>query len=300
MSPPVFPFIVGCPRSGTTLVRHMLDAHPEVAVPPESHFVPRLAARFTTEPFTVGAYLSELVTCGWIELSGLDLRELRDRLEAAAARNLAGAVRATYELYAGRFGKRLYADKTPKYVLNLDLVTGLFPEARFLHVVRDGRAVALSLLEQGWGPSDLLTAAYYWRRHVAAGLAFERAHPSRCLRVSYEELISDPRCVLKELCGFLGISYSEDMLGYMRTTRPGRVGTRSSHLSRGPGLTRDWSTQMSAAELGAFELVAGASLRALGYERRAADRPPPARIRGGLTAARLTLTALRRPRGGSP
>src|SRR4051794_27962840 len=132
---PIFPFVVGCSRSGTTLLRALLDAHPLLAVPPESHFAvaPRLR-RLGRDP--------------WFRLWGIEPPDLRGL-------DVADAVRAVFAAYAAAQGKPRYADKTPHYVSHLPLLAERFPEARFVHVVRDGRDVALSLLEVPWGPDDV-------------------------------------------------------------------------------------------------------------------------------------------------
>src|SRR4051812_8879868 len=119
----IFPFVVGCSRSGTTLVRAMLDAHPLVAVPPESHFA--LAP-------DVRGLRRALSRERWFALWEIEAPDLRGL-------DVADAVRALFAAYAERQGKPRYADKTPHYVSHLPLFAERFPEARFVHVIRDGR-----------------------------------------------------------------------------------------------------------------------------------------------------------------
>ena len=133
----------------------MLDSHPELAVPPESHFAladsPRSLRRaLRREP--------------WFALWEIEAPDV-DRLGCA------DAVRALFAAYAATRGKPRYADKTPHYVSHLPRLAARFPEARFVHVVRDGRDVALSLLEVPWGPDAIEDAALHWRRRVLEGRA---------------------------------------------------------------------------------------------------------------------------------
>ena len=241
---PIFPFVVGCSRSGTTLLRALLDAHPLLAVPPESHFavLPRL--RLRRDP--------------WFRLWEIDPPDLRGL-------GVADAVRAVFAAYAAAHGKPRYADKTPHYVSHLPLLADRFPEARFVHVVRDGRDVALSLLEVPWGPDDLEGAALHWRRRVLEGRAAGLG-PARYRELRYEALVADPERELRGLAAWLELSYDPAMLDPAR--RPVAMPYPEHHhrlaLAPTPGL-RDWRREMSAADAARFQAVAGDALAELGY-----------------------------------
>jgi len=241
---PIFPFVVGCSRSGTTLLRALLDAHPLLAVPPESHFavLPRL--RLRRDP--------------WFRLWDIDPPDLRGL-------GVADAVRAVFAAYAAAHGKPRYADKTPHYVSHLPLLADRFPEARFVHVVRDGRDVALSLLEVPWGPDDLEGAALHWRRRVLEGRAAGLG-PARYRELRYEALVADPERELRGLAAWLELPYDPAMLDPAR--RPVAMPYPEHHhrvaLAPTPGL-RDWRREMSAADAARFQAVAGDALAELGY-----------------------------------
>ena len=146
--------VLGVRRSGTTLLRSMLDSHPQVAVPPETYFVTRLAAKASTyEPWDIDGldrFMSDLTGTGGFRRMELDARDLMAHLRSRDPGGYSAAIRATFELYAARQSKTRYADKTPAYVLSIPLLASLFPEARFIHIVRDGRDVALSFVDGGW------------------------------------------------------------------------------------------------------------------------------------------------------
>ena len=142
---PPAPFVVGLTRSGTTLLRMMLDAHRELTIPPETHFVPDLikAARGDGGVDAMLAALTGNRTWGDF---GIDDAEMRRRLEAAPPGDAAAAVRAFFDAYAERQGKPRWGDKTPAYMLSVQRIGRTLPESRFIHLIRDGRDVALSQL----------------------------------------------------------------------------------------------------------------------------------------------------------
>jgi hypothetical protein len=118
-------------------------------------------------------------------------------------------VRAFYELYAQRFGKPRWGDKTPRYSLILASIESLLPEARFIHVIRDGRDVALSLRETWFAPAhDMPTLAQYWKTQVehARKLGARRHY---YLEVRYEALVHQTRETLKQICCFIDLPFEE-------------------------------------------------------------------------------------------
>src|SRR5918992_1143853 len=147
-----FVFVVGCERSGTTLLRAMLDSHPELAIPPESHFLTKVMRKpYNRESFLT--MLSEHRRFARWELSIEDVSEALDRSHVA---DNAAAVRALYSTYARITEKRRWGDKTPEYVRNIQGLSSFLPEARFVHLIRDGRDVTLSWLDVPLGPANVV------------------------------------------------------------------------------------------------------------------------------------------------
>jgi hypothetical protein len=283
MTPSVstFPFIVGVGRSGTTLLRTMLDAHPDIAVAHESRFVGYMArhpSRYERDGrFDIDRFVSDLLDPGSpvpsrVNAWGLAPDEIRRAVIGTDPPDLAAAIRAVYRRYAAHHGATRYADKTPGYVDSVTEVGRLFPEATFVHLVRDGRDVALSMLEVDFGGVNVPHAAWLWKRRVRAA---ERAGavlgPSRYLVVRYEELIQDPEATLHVVCAHLGLPFDGAMLRYVdapdRITRElvGQEHHRSVQLPVTAGL-RAWRTQMAPHDLAQFEHIAGDLLAELGYE----------------------------------
>ena len=274
----VFPFLVGCPRSGTTLLRAMLDAHSRLAIPGESHFIPAMARhreRYERpEGLDAGAFAGDLIADRRFRDWGLPARAVRAGLVSHNPQSLPDAFRVVYGAYAAHRGKPLYGDKTPGYARELPVLAELFPEARFVHLVRDGRDVVLSLREMDWaqhrGPLD--TLARFWRTNVElASAAGAELGPHRYHEVRYEQLIDDPEDVLRGLCRFLGLRFEGTMLSYYeQPDGTGGIPDRQHHahalLPPTKGL-RDWRTQMSPEEVAQFEGIAGETLEQAGYAR---------------------------------
>ncbi len=188
--------------------------------------------------------------------------------------SFADVIAAVFQAYADQQGKIRWGDKTPIYVLWIPLLAELFPTGRFVHVIRDGRDVALSYLSVPWGPTDIWGCAVKWRRDVGTGLRDARLlGDDRCLEIRYEELVRDTRATLSRICAHASLPFDEHMLDYHRDDASS-VGARDNraayHASATkpptPGL-RDWRTQMAPDQLMAFEAVAGDLLAELGYGR---------------------------------
>ena len=180
MHPPM-PFIVGAPRSGTTLLRFMLDSHPDIAIPPETGFLAQAALKPNAGPREFVQHLESFDT--WPDFH-LERESLLDRLSRMPTFDLSDAYRAFYAAYAARFSKPRYGDKTPIYAFHMQKIQELFPEAAFIHIIRDGRDAALSLEKQWFSPGKGMAAqAKMWSDFVGAARASAK-HVSRYLEVT--------------------------------------------------------------------------------------------------------------------
>jgi hypothetical protein len=273
---PPFPFVVGCDRSGTTLVRAILDSHPEMAVPPESYFPARLLLdrRLYERPAGVdgAAMLAAIESHPYFQSWDLPADAARDAL--AGAPDVPGAIRALYACYAAREGKARFGDKTPKFVFAIDLLAGALPEAVFVHVVRDGRDVALSRADAGWRLARIGSEAMRWRAHVEHGRARGQAlGPGRYHEIRYEDLVAGPEAAVQALCGFLALDYEPAMLRYHERARAVVAGVQHrglhENIARPPtsGL-RNWGRGMDLTDARVYTATAGRTLRAFGYPTR--------------------------------
>lgn len=278
--PPPHLFVVGCPRSGTNLLRTMLDRHPQLALAFDTHFIPRVIELVseTGDPPLTPALVDKVI--GYHRFSRLDVSEAAAREAANGASTYGQFVSALYGEYGQQRGKPLVGEKTPDYVLSLPRLHELFPWARFVHLIRDGRDVALSMLNwarDGRGPSrsalwpkqPLAVCALWWERRVRTGRRDAKALDAEYHEARYEEIVSNPREVLQGIMDFLRLPFAEEMLisGQEEMSSDVRFVPRQSRLAPTPGL-RNWRAQMKEEDAELFEAIAGGLLSELGYERR--------------------------------
>lgn len=307
--PPVI--VLGVRRSGTTLLRVMLDRSPGLAVPDESYFVPQLARRHPT-PVDPVAFVDDLRRLPSLVEWGLSPTAVRSRLRPGMTTG--AAIAAIFEAYAAVRGKPRWGDKTPLYMQYLGLLERLFPTALYVHLIRDGRDAALSFLSvpggvvtEGWGhPRDAAGFACQWATEVRAARRLgARLGPGRYAELRYESLVAAPAVELRRVCAFAGLAYDDAMLDYVGRTDSARK-AHQQRLNEPPrqGM-RDWRTELDPAERKRFEAVAGDLLDELGYEtgdrrtaraRLASYRVRTAAWRGvGAAVQRSRLWARRHP-----
>lgn len=265
-------FIVGSGRSGTSLLAAMLDAHPNLSIAPESHFLPKLIEGLPERLASSGAVDRMLQVierskwfAGW---EGFDLSALRSALEEELPIDRPDALRMIYRVYAAAAGATRFGEKTPAYVYNIPLIAGEIADARFIHIVRDGRNVALSFRDASFGADDIAHSALNWQKRVLEGHRDGAAlGDDRYIELQYESLIEKPEAELRRLCSFLDIEYSNAMLEYHRragTWSP--RGQESENLARAPQTTRDSRQQLTPSEQARLQVLAGKALRTWGYE----------------------------------
>ena len=290
-------FVLGVSRSGTTLLRVVLDRSPGIAIPDESFFIPLLARRHRGS-VDRARFLDDLRRLSTLHAWGLSPEDVGSRLRP---RMQAGeAIGAIFEAYAEKEQKPRWGDKTPVYMRHLPLLERLFPAAQYVHLLRDGRDAALSFLRMPEGtftrtwahPSTVAEFACLWRSEISAARKLgQRVGRSRYLEVRYEDLIARSEDVVRTICEFASLPYEASMLNYA-----GAVDVSAKpHQQRllqplTPGV-RDWRTQMSAEDVRAFESIAGNLLEALGYELAGARTPPSRRATLALARYRVTLGA---------
>jgi ATP-binding cassette, subfamily B, bacterial len=273
-------FVVGCPRSGTTLLQRMLDHHPQLAMANDSHFIPR-----AIEDVAIGIdppLTPERVEWvrGYHRFYRLDLPPETVSQAETTSRTYGEFVSRLYTEYGQRRGKHLAGEKTPDYVRFLPRLHALFPWVRTIHIIRDGRDVALSTLEWArenkgpgkyslWRIEPVAVCALWWRWQVSAGLRDgAELGPNHYYEVRYEDLVARPEEALRDMVAYLDLSFASQMVTYYEGKaryEPG-ISAKKAWLPPTVGL-RDWRTQMSARDVELFEALAGDLLFNLGYER---------------------------------
>lgn len=270
-------FIVGCERSGTTLLRAMLNAHPHIAIPYEAHRFSKKVVSVSS-PWThvwasheVEVSVREFLNHPKVRFWGLHEAAVMQELRAGASFRYSDILRAIYGAYAKREGKQRWGDKTPWNTFDLPELIQAFPDAQFVHIVRDGRDVYLSWSQVDWVRYDVEAAAKRWRGWVwAAYRPGERLGSKRYYQLRYEALIRRPCETLKAICQFLGEPFVENMLDYHTNEQLVPEEDRKFHqlLSRPPATSRvyRWKQEMQVAEVTRFERIAGPTLIKYGYD----------------------------------
>jgi hypothetical protein len=283
---PPAPFVVGVGRSGTTLLRLMLDAHPQLTIPPETHFVPAVIER-CREGGDAEAVLDAMTSTRQWGDHGIDPAEMLARLRSLERLDAGTALRAFYAIHAERQGKPRWGDKTPVYVESMRSIHGALPEASFVHLIRDGRDVALSRARRGFGKNvSAARAGERWRKRILAARRQAQKLPGY-LEIRYEDLVSDTEPVLRRVCERCELDFDPAMLTYhehaaermaeMARDLPGRDGDSvrpaeermAAHAmtQRPPSESRVgvWRSEMSTEDAAEFERAAGELLAELGY-----------------------------------
>lgn len=264
--------LLGVSRSGTTLLRVILDRSPGIAIPDESFFVPLLARRHGAT-VDAGRFLDDVSRIPTIRDWRLAVSDIAPRIRSGMPTG--EAISAIYEAYADAAGKPRFGDKTPMHMRHLSLLAELFPDAQYVHLIRDGRDAALSFLQMPEGtftrtwahPTTPAQFACLWRREVEDARALgRRLGASRYAEVRYESLVADPEETVREICRFASLPFEPAMLDYtgavdvsakphqQRLLRPPTTGVRS------------WREDMSPEDVASFEAVAGTLLSDLGYD----------------------------------
>ncbi|HEX2051523.1 MAG TPA: sulfotransferase [Actinomycetota bacterium] len=294
-------FVVGSARSGTTLLRLMLNAHPAISVPPESRFVVELwrGSEDVDAETTLGALSRHRLFAAW----DLPIEAVRAELGRSGTVRYADVMTAAYRAFAHLRGKPRWGDKTPRYVEHLPLLARLWPDARFVHLVRDGRDVALSYADVPFGPTRVAESAALWASRVSTGVVHGRAlGPGRYLEMRYEELVADPAAGARALCDFLAVDFDARMLDYAQRARDAvlpRAARYNPHVTEPPRTdTRSWQADMPPEHVEVFEAIAGDVLSMLGYPRRYPQPGRRARTRARLARLGVPLDVLRSTRAG--
>lgn len=271
--PPIF--VLGSQRSGTTMLRLMLNNHPNLAIPHESGFI------------TI--YFKKLPDYG--DLSDRDnARRLLDdvsqhphvkrgRLIADPNAILARPIKtyrdlvdAIFQTHAAALGKPRWGDKTPSYTPDIEIIRSIFPDSKILHLVRDGRDVILSQKSIEWMSGNLPKLVLDWQWKTTIAHKVGAVLNDDFLEIRYEDLVRHPERILRQVCHFINEPYESAMLNYSEKAKD-EVPTESLKWHRNsiqppdPSKLNKWKTQLSKSERIIFEQLAGETLDLFGYER---------------------------------
>ncbi|MFB4311924.1 sulfotransferase [Actinomadura sp. GTD37] len=282
-------FVLGCARSGTTLLRLMLHSHPRLAIPGETKFVlPAYTARCEFGDLTESKNrraLAEWITgdrSTKVKEFGLDPAELVEEIVAGPP-TLGSAIGIVFRAYAREHGKARWGDKRPSYSRHAGALLRMFPDAQFVHLVRDGRDCIASLLEMPWYDGDVHRAVSVWRETIDQGRRLaQRLGPETYYELQYERLVADPADELARLCGFLGEEFDPAMThpeGLARRTVPSRKRWHGrTHDAVTTGRIGSWAERLEPWEISLAEAAFGERLAEYGYEPSGLPKPPASHL----------------------
>ena len=298
--------IGGCPRSGTTLLRTMFHAHPELAIPRETRFVLESWMR-RTRFGDLRNPANRRRLARWIFMRkktdanrlGLDAEEAVERLVAAPP-TLGSLLAECFVMFAETHGKPRWGDKRPLYASRIAAIFDLFPSAHFIHVVRDPRACIASLRKLNWYDGSIVPSVELWERSVTAVDAIRsRLATDQLLDVRYEELVLEPETTLERVTGFVGSASDENALEQMMRyyeVKEKRSQRYHSNLERPLDASRvsGWKESLSREEIAFVEEATEPLMRRWGYERATQGVRAPAELLDELASERKKRATARR------
>ncbi|MFF0307317.1 sulfotransferase family protein [Streptosporangium sp. NPDC004379] len=298
-------FVIGCPRSGTTMLQLMLHSHPRIAVPPETRFVvPGYYRRFVFGDLREPGNRRRLAR--WIvNDKDTKFKELKldgDKLIediVAGPPTLGSAMGIAFRSYAEQYGKSRWGDKRPSYYHHVDLLLRLFPDAQFIHLIRDGRDCVASLKEMPWYTKDIFHAVVNWAEAIDYGRRHAKNLPADSYyELRYENLTADPATELAGLCEFLGEDYDPAMCEPSHVARMAipqhKVWHSNTHGEVTTARSGSWRTRLEPWEISVCETVLGERLQAFGYEPSGAPKAEKAHVEACEKAASKRRWARRR------
>lgn len=280
-------FVFGCPRSGTTMLQLMLHGHPRIAIPPETRFIERCyfgrrAFGDLRDPGNRRKLADAIVTPK--ETRFRDLHLPREEVVArvvAAGPTVGSACATVLRMYAARFGKPRWGDKRPGYHRVIPELRALFPDAVFVHLLRDGRDCVASLNRASWWARPIHHSIHAWMSATGNARRAARTLPADSLyELRYEDLVSEPDRQLAALCAFLGEDYDAAMATPKAlagvAVAPRKMRVEGTYRDVSASSVGNWRAHLDPWEIELCETVMGDRLRAYGYEPAGAARAPAA------------------------
>ncbi|MCL6582712.1 MAG: sulfotransferase [bacterium] len=265
-------FIVGTQRSGTTLLRLILNSHSSIAIPEEAaFFMPFLTRKKLLDPKPLPLSVRKnlvnyLINNYQFKKWKLDESKLLPILENSFSYHQ--VIGFLYKTFAQKYGKSICGDKSPAFIRKLNLLLEAYPKAKIIHIIRDGRDVYLSFKKKNHpAASSIAGAALEWRIKLFLISRAIKTRQGSVIEVKYEDLLQHPVSVIEKICAFLGIAFENEMLEFWKQSSE-FIDQQHSDLIFKPIQTSNinkWETLMSSAELAQYEFFAQKGLKEYGY-----------------------------------
>lgn len=265
-------FIIGAPRSGTSLLRNMLNRHPAIGLCDETYYFYYVynRRRFFGDLSDMNArqrLVERYLATNRIKRLQLDLEALSHTL-INEGDSYAAFFTALLRFYARYHGKERFGEKTPQHSLYTDTICKMFPNCKLIHIVRDPRDVVASTMRMPWAEKSITANARSWVSYTRSGSGIR--NPANYLMVKYESLINNPSSTMKEICAFIGEDYESVML-VSKTEVDDKNPPNEWWFERAKGpLSQDrierWRKELTPTQIALIEWIAGSSMRQYGYK----------------------------------
>ncbi|NNM85718.1 MAG: sulfotransferase [Phycisphaerales bacterium] len=274
-------FIVGFPRSGTTLLAVLLDRHPDIAVGPESHFfevIKQLHLPHTLTPPELDDGLARILAAPRMRDLELSVDVVRLWLQPGSSVDAASILAAILQAYRAKRGKAIIAEKTPQHLLELDALLRWYPTSKVICMLRDGRDAVASMLQVPWrSHSSARLYALQWNRYFKLIESAQKRYPQRVLVVRYEDLASQPEPQLQRIGLFIGVQFDPAQLDATQESSAvpqWELGWKASaEAAPNQDYMGQWQTRLSTREQQIVKTTLHDSLRRAGYLSSEAPRP---------------------------
>ena len=270
-------FITGCPRSGTTMLANILGNGDSCVATPESHFFNDFIYKYLPNK-SAEAEIQDLVKYfnnhyrfkQW-KISASNIKNLPKKI---TNNNYSAIIENTIKLFAEYDSERqekeiIRIDHTQSNIKSSNILNELFPESKFIFIIRDPRAVYASIKGLDWGPNSPLKLSQLWIEYAAAFFATQKLYPNRVCLVKYEDILKKPESQIKKLCDFIEIEYKTSLLEEKNGFKVPEY-TFAQHALVGKTLDESridkWKKELKKQDIKIIESQCGATLNALGYE----------------------------------
>jgi len=248
----------------------MLGSHADLLCVPEMQFkfdILRFSGHEAQGTEEKTDLIRKLATRSSFRIWELDIDAIATPAEQLRGRALIEWIVRAYGKKVGKPAPTMWVDHTPKNVRYAWTFFRSFPEAKMIHIVRDGRAVAASVLPLDWGPNEIDSAARFWVERLAYGLAAESFWRKKVVRVRYEDLVQYPQTTLHSLCETLAINYDPAMCRAAGFQVPKYTAKQHALIGSKPNPARvnAWEKQLTPRQVEIFESIASDLLKTLGY-----------------------------------
>lgn len=292
-------FIVGCGRSGTTLLKSILSAHPKVFVAPETFYFKSVKKKIKE----YGGSPWKAADLWWLHDAGINSKTLQQFAEIRMAQGHshdAIVFGSIMDFHAAQHPDCLIGEKTPSHVKYVDEIRAIYPAAKFIHLYRDPRAVFSSYKKIEVGSRFLADVMAEWK--TAANVMYENSDHENYFSLQYEQLVESPVDTLKQICDFLALEWTDAVLQFHSRADPGFAPEQKHHKNTRKPLFKSsvdsWRRDLSPTEIALIEWSVGADMEILNYERTALKNPtaPKVLMMASAIAGHLHRVFIRYPR----